>query len=1162
MTGSKRSWLPEPDPADTELSAKRRRNDERHESRWGSIIDRYSKNFEDVGDEIDLRTGEIVVDRGHLNRMRDEFDNGDGLSSSAHLPSEVLSQMVENYGSESEEDEEGESGSEGGEEDEEDEDDEDELATNWPASSPSSRKRPSPVNQVTQTPLNRRIVVDDDEDEEEEEEEDSEGDDDDDSISAVDLTAQNDIPAVPPVLPDFEMPQMGFGGQLEGAMAAMSTAMGAAIQAQMMAFMNVVLQAQQNGTAPPMSAAELAAAAAKAVPQANMPPPPILPKRSAAATEPRNGTRTSSGKQSLPQKRAAKSKDNAIRQQTPGFGSLWAAKNDRSAGYKKKADKQPKTVSATTSTAKAGPSRITSLNMVRDLESEDSFSDSDITEVPTRRKNVAAAPRAGAYQPTVTKPVARATPTTASKAREKSKAVGRPRTKAVPRVEIEDQSYDDDVPIANYDDFALEPDSTRRPFVVDSDEESDEDDELTTLTPPTVSKPVQGPPYPPVDPIRGAGPVKIPRRVPGTDFTAFAGNPSLQPGSGISARPIQGAHLQDSRSRSGLRNRKPDVRYDEQAAFDEMLEGLDSDDARRTTTTMRKRNWQNDLQPVERDWSPAAPPFQSGPDLVQYELPPAGYVAPPPPLARPLNNQKDTGAQAAPKAKEYVYTPRPHLHKYQLPARPGQSPPPGPKRPKRSDANISKPRTIKPPANITALQLYASLTREEIEQRHELVKGQRRGKFDYDDKPPPLPCAHCRCTTSTAWAPNPEGGDRRLCNACNGYTKRNKGQKRPLVLEEFRNLTHKAACENCAKMTVSSWMSRVVDKRLCKPCGRYAKRHGGKMKPVPQPPSHDCERCGHTVNNIFTLSNRARVCLDCHNFLFSDYNPRNDPDAPMAEDTIDPGESFFDRCLLIFTYNFLATAPIGRRSINNCQNAKQAPCKLCHEFTASGWRPALDQAMICEVCYTRVMGMIDKYKMYEFLQREDWDAPFEIEGVVTDEFECAKCEEEIESGRWRGDEELGVVLCTPCFQRKHDGKAKNRDGTAEVESNSAEDEENTEGGGGDGQSPSTSRENTVDAHGTTERRSASLPAREDTEYFEARQQTVPSTSSDRGSVDSVLLSRDGTVDAQITGGRMSAPPVEREEAVESEMLPQHERSSTYERDPPAPVAVMVVDDSF
>lgn len=48
-------------------------------SRFESIFEKYEKDFTDVGDEILLSTGEIAVNNGHLESLKDQhFDDGDG----------------------------------------------------------------------------------------------------------------------------------------------------------------------------------------------------------------------------------------------------------------------------------------------------------------------------------------------------------------------------------------------------------------------------------------------------------------------------------------------------------------------------------------------------------------------------------------------------------------------------------------------------------------------------------------------------------------------------------------------------------------------------------------------------------------------------------------------------------------------------------------------------------------------------------------------------------------------------------------------------------------------------------------------------------------------------------------------------------------------------
>ncbi|KAL9086171.1 MAG: hypothetical protein Q9165_007236 [Trypethelium subeluteriae] len=60
----------------TELARKRYENDRRLEGTFSKLYEKYSRDFTNVGDEIDLETGEVVVDNGHLTNMKDERDVG------------------------------------------------------------------------------------------------------------------------------------------------------------------------------------------------------------------------------------------------------------------------------------------------------------------------------------------------------------------------------------------------------------------------------------------------------------------------------------------------------------------------------------------------------------------------------------------------------------------------------------------------------------------------------------------------------------------------------------------------------------------------------------------------------------------------------------------------------------------------------------------------------------------------------------------------------------------------------------------------------------------------------------------------------------------------------------------------------------------------------
>ncbi|KAF5681760.1 hypothetical protein FCIRC_5374 [Fusarium circinatum] len=59
---------------DIQLALKRANADHKLQATMAHIIEKYSRDFEGIGDEIDMRTGEIVVNNGHLRNMRDEGD--------------------------------------------------------------------------------------------------------------------------------------------------------------------------------------------------------------------------------------------------------------------------------------------------------------------------------------------------------------------------------------------------------------------------------------------------------------------------------------------------------------------------------------------------------------------------------------------------------------------------------------------------------------------------------------------------------------------------------------------------------------------------------------------------------------------------------------------------------------------------------------------------------------------------------------------------------------------------------------------------------------------------------------------------------------------------------------------------------------------------------
>ncbi|KAE8166887.1 hypothetical protein BDV40DRAFT_225826 [Aspergillus tamarii] len=61
---------------DIDLQEARAQNDQRLKSIFEGIFEKYGKDFTDVGDEIDLQTGKIVVNNGHIQGMEDENDTG------------------------------------------------------------------------------------------------------------------------------------------------------------------------------------------------------------------------------------------------------------------------------------------------------------------------------------------------------------------------------------------------------------------------------------------------------------------------------------------------------------------------------------------------------------------------------------------------------------------------------------------------------------------------------------------------------------------------------------------------------------------------------------------------------------------------------------------------------------------------------------------------------------------------------------------------------------------------------------------------------------------------------------------------------------------------------------------------------------------------------
>ncbi|KAF8846891.1 hypothetical protein BDZ45DRAFT_733959 [Acephala macrosclerotiorum] len=73
---------------ESDLQQKRARLDYKLKSTFEAIFEKYGKDFDGVGDEIDLATGEIVVNNGHILEMLDERDAGD-VGRAQSIPTEV-----------------------------------------------------------------------------------------------------------------------------------------------------------------------------------------------------------------------------------------------------------------------------------------------------------------------------------------------------------------------------------------------------------------------------------------------------------------------------------------------------------------------------------------------------------------------------------------------------------------------------------------------------------------------------------------------------------------------------------------------------------------------------------------------------------------------------------------------------------------------------------------------------------------------------------------------------------------------------------------------------------------------------------------------------------------------------------------------------------------
>jgi len=65
----------EVDEADPDYARAEQETTQRFKANWEAILEKYGNENLDQGDEIDLVTGEVVVDRGHLRGMEDGCDD-------------------------------------------------------------------------------------------------------------------------------------------------------------------------------------------------------------------------------------------------------------------------------------------------------------------------------------------------------------------------------------------------------------------------------------------------------------------------------------------------------------------------------------------------------------------------------------------------------------------------------------------------------------------------------------------------------------------------------------------------------------------------------------------------------------------------------------------------------------------------------------------------------------------------------------------------------------------------------------------------------------------------------------------------------------------------------------------------------------------------------
>ncbi|KIV99540.1 hypothetical protein, variant [Verruconis gallopava] len=615
-------------------------------------------------------------------------------------------------------------------------------------------------------------------------------------------------------LPQFEVPQLGLGEKLETAMQAMTTAMGAAIQTQLMAFMNIMLATRQNSTdSPSISTPEspVLSSTVRSTPTClpqqhkeiqSRTPLHMLQSTSATRTMNSQDRPVVSPQISSGRVREVTSRGDVIREQTPGFGSLWSVPVKRKPGRPKQ-QSSSKSCPRTSGIAVA-PKRLEKQECVsprlavsekkrypRDERPSAEFDSQGFTSSPTlgrhEREITISTPRDNTCEPNYSHKSFNKT----------TSGVPRMTYEAVKTHKVKDKTSQ------NYHQKSMS-------FVVDSDE-----DEIGMTTGSSSAR------------QRGDSSSSQTPKVTDQDATTIAYEQHSQEYSSL--------------SRAGLRNRDNNINYNEKAVFSDIFGNVGLDDNNYSTTSNQLRHYGK--QPKLSQASDPENEFQ-GNDINQ-DMTSGLWQMDPNALKGPLVIYDVPTSHEPSKQAANVAVSRSHPKHH------------------AGDAVSNTARTSATVTNYEELEArYAAFTTRN-----------KREEIKYEERPPPHPCAHCKTTAATSWLHNPDGGLRRICNACFSYWKKHGGQKRPVSLEEPRSLKGKLPCANCGQIAASDWKFEIDGKRICKPCGRYAKLHNGARRPVPHPKMYECERCHNQVIKVWMLSNRAKICIDCHNEIFADYEP-------------------------------------------------------------------------------------------------------------------------------------------------------------------------------------------------------------------------------------------------------------------------------------------------